>query len=782
MAAVVAKSSDNDMKASSKSSKRVTRSSIRNTLNLASVGKALADVMGKDGKDKDKDIGRRSTDSRRDTGRRPSTSSLSSKESVSRRTSTIGANKTTSFLEPVIETTQSKKYISPDQKTVTQLRKTSLQRAGRSSVDETGARVTPTSSISPQSSVLGSRTTTLRPRKGPSSGSALPKYRPRSVIVEGSSKETLSAIRIGARKRSNSDEEKDSSNLDNESTSVDVHYTIMEKREKMTSPKPRRLRKAMESSSSGLDSSASSPPRKSKESFVASLTSTPPRKKAQKSSGSPVVTRSSLPRPSPRDSPRTSADSPRTPSSLKNIASRYLNGRSNGRDSPSPLKSSPTANGSPVTRKSGMRKPISPTNCSESNQNTPIAPITRGISSEAGNDSIDDIELMLASVASSTAPTPAIPRINRSNFLLPQRPETPNKFLSTSQRSTLGLSHTSFNLSSDITSSPSRRLSPDRRPTALRSSIAAWQALADLSVEINADEMKGGLIKELDLPSTPAMLSPSPSMLIIDSEHEGLESPTPLSLPSPGGYTSISQVLLPGVTPSPAPALQLRSSSFYSDRRDPEMMEMDSATVTLLKLQLASVENIAKERLAQVTKLEEQLHTLKERRKRDERELIMHVNELEERLRETLAQRDREKDRERAPSRLAHANSGSIVDGPDIHVECRELLDEHIRAAEEERDDAVSRAVSDLAERERAERKRLQHGFEHSHKLSLVAGDARHYWNNVREVADAELETVRSNRQTLAVLRAGLDFFEAQFYISRCIRIPPPSAARFHLI
>ena len=87
--------------------------------------------------------------------------------------------------------------------------------------------------------------------------------------------------------------------------------------------------------------------------------------------------------------------------------------------------------------------------------------------------------------------------------------------------------------------------------------------------------------------------------------------------------------------------MQLRSSSFYSERRDPEISEMDSATVTLLKLQLASVENIAKERLSQIQKMEEQMHILKERRKKDERELLTHVNDLEERLREALVQRDR---------------------------------------------------------------------------------------------------------------------------------------------
>lgn len=806
MAAVVSKTPDNDTKTTTKTTKRVTRSTIRNTLNLASVGKALADVMNKDSKEKDKDaarLTRRTTvERRRDPGpeRRLSSSSLSSKESVSRRASGTGPIKGANTLEPVLEATQSKKLISSDQKTVTQIRKSSLQRAGRASVDEAGIRITPTSTIPPQSNTLTSRTATLRPRKGPTAGSALPKYRPRSVIVEGSPHETLSAIRLAARrKHSSSDDEKDSNDLETDSNSVVALHSLMDKRDKTASPKPRRLRKALESSSSGLDSSTSSPPRKSKESFVASLTSspprkskessfvasltsTPPKKKAQKSTSPPAVSKSSLPRPSTRDSPRTSSDSPRTPSSLKNIASRYLNSRSTGRESPSPLKSSPTSNGSPVTRRSGLKKSTTSSNGSDSNQNTPTAPSTRTRTINIGDESVDDIEMMLACVSSPSDPTPSIPRINKSRFLTPpQAPETPSRYLTTSQRSMSGLSYSSLAPSSDMTSSPSRRMSPDRRPPALRSSIAAWQALADLSLEINADELKGGLIKELDLPATPVMMSPSPSMIILDSENEGRESPTPLTLPSPGGYTSISQVLLPSVTP--APGMQLRSSSFYSERRDPEISEMDSATVTLLKLQLASVENIAKERLSQIQKMEEQMHILKERRKKDERELLTHVNDLEERLREALVQRDREKDRDRAASRMAHANNEYFsVDSPDVHAECRELLDEHIRAAEEERDDAVSKAVSEIAERERAERKKLHDGYERCHILSQVASDTQHLWNNVREVADAELETVRSNRETLAVLLAGLDFFEAQIHISRCIRIPPPTAAKFHLI
>ncbi|KAH8120649.1 hypothetical protein DFH11DRAFT_81205 [Phellopilus nigrolimitatus] len=759
-----------------KSTKRTTRSSIRHSLNLASVGKALADVMNKEGKD---------------TDRRRSTSGLGSKDAAARRSSTVGIVKGGSILEPVQEG-QSKNIAAPDLKTVTQSRRpnSSLQRAGRKSVDETGSKVT-----APQQDSINRSNTMLRPRKV-APGSALPKYRPKSAIVESHSKKPSSPIHAGTRRKHSSSEEdresRDSSSLG--MTCAHVVHSPMERVSRPISPIPRRAAKTGNSPSAmSNDGEKPSPPRKVKDARDSPAASAPSRpKKTQKPSVSPVVKKSGLPRPSPGDSPRTTSSSPRTPTFAKNAASRYFDARTSGRESPSPSRGPSAAHGSPCpSSRKGSMKSMKGSE-SESNDNTPTG-ILMGKSPhrDAGDTSfdsmeVDDVELMLAGIASPTAPTPAIPRIRASYYT--QRPETPSRSSLHPMRSTLGLSLGPSTPQSDAPSipslPPSRKSSPNRRPAVERSSIATWEMLADLSVEINASELGGGLITELDLPSTPGMLSPSPSMGRLDSDHEGLESPTPLTLPSPSGYTSISQVLLPAVTPSPAPAMHsLHSNSFYSGSRNGrvELPAMDSATMTMLKLQLASAENLAKERLMQMTNLEEQVHVLKDSRKRDERELATHVYELEDRLRETLAAQERERERVANVSGNVVNNDSIHAEAADSHAECRNALEERMRQAEVARQQAVSVAMSELAERERAERARLLLQVEKRQELGFAVRDAHQSWQSVREVADSELEAIRSNRETLAVLRAGLDFFEAQVHISRCIRIPPPSASRFHL-
>ncbi|KAI5119919.1 hypothetical protein M0805_000884 [Coniferiporia weirii] len=747
MASVTSKTPD-----ATKPARRTTRSSIRHSLNLTSVGKALADVINKEGKDSE---------------RRKPTVGTRSKDVPARRASTIGFAKGGGALEPVLEG-QSRNITSHDLKTVTQPRRSSssLQRAGRLSVDETGSKVTTTTS--PQSTTLNHATAALRPRKT-GAGSALPKYRPKSVIVEGLPRRSLSPIYAGTRrKHSSSEEDRDSSSLG--TTCAHVVHSPMDKMSRPISPIPRRSSRTTPTVPSR---DKPSPPRKEKVARNSPATSTPPRpRKTQKPSSSPVVKKTGLPRPSARDgSPASSSDSPQTPTSAKNVASRYLNVRTAGRESPSPLRSSAVLNGSTSSRRNAAKSFVDSE--SDSSQNTPTAAIVTkssgGYSEGPGNDSVDDVEFMLAEIASPSAPTPGIPRI-KTSFQVTQPPETPSRPSLHPQRSMLGLSLAPQN---DTLPLPSpRKLSPDRRPTAERNSMAAWEKLADLSVEINAAELGGGLITELDLPSTPGMLSPSPSMMRLDSEQGGRESPTPLTLPSPGGYASISQVLLPVVTPSPAPVMHsLHSSDFFGDDQ-----RMDSGTVTLLRLQLASVENLAKERLARITRLEEQMHVLKETRNREERELASHAADLEERLSEALAGREHDEE-----DTIRFGPLPSAEEAAEAHAACRDMLEDYVQQAEDSRREAVSAAIAEFSKREHAERAKLLLQVEKRQQLTTVVRDAGKQWQNVRDVADGELEAIRTNRETLAVLRAGLDFFEAQIHISRCIRIPPPTAARFHL-
>lgn len=198
---------------------------------------------------------------------------------------------------------------------------------------------------------------------------------------------------------------------------------------------------------------------------------------------------------------------------------------------------------------------------------------------------------MLAAIASPTAPTPAIPRLRPVNFN--QQPlQTPSRTFLQPPRSTLGLSLYPSNQSENqsektsLSTSTSRKSSPQRKAVNERSSVAAWEKLADLSAEINASDL-GGLITEVEVPfllTTPGMLSPSPSVMRLDSEAPP-DSPTPLSMPSTGGYTSISQVLLSNVTSSPA--MPMRNHHYFSDANGAlDVPSMDSATVMLLNCSL----------------------------------------------------------------------------------------------------------------------------------------------------------------------------------------------------
>lgn len=748
-----------------KPAKRTTRSTLRHSLNLASMGKALADVMNKEGNG---------------TPRRRSVSGSNAKDaSLSKRATTVGFNRKSNVLGTVPEGLS--KMASPDQTTVTTRARrpsSSLQRPGGASsgVDETGMKVT--SVASPQSGTLNRTGPALRPRS--TVGSGLPKYRPKSMLAEAPAKRPLSSVLAGTRrKHSSSEEEKDSSSI-----STRAARSTMPKAERPISPIPRRSSSIRVPSPARSDTSKSSQRlRNSTHARESSITSTPPRpKKTQKPSLSPVLKKTSLPRPSPRSSPVTTSGSPQTPASARSAASRYLSEYSSGRESPSPLRTSFVANKSP-SRKRGSKAELKAE--SESNQNTPTAPQPKAspkvISmNDPTNESIDDIELMLAEVASPSAPTPAIPRIN-TVFHPPapreqHEPETPSKpSLLQSRSSMLSLSVSSQSYNSMQSQPTSRQQSPERRPAALRNSIAAWNRLADMSLEINAAELGGGLITELDLPSTPGLVSPSPSMLRLDSEMG--ESPAPLTIPSPGGYTSISQVLLPAVTPSPAPMRTLHSSSFYDEDVTLGRGELPgfdtSAATTMLKLQLAQAEKIANDRLSQVSRLEEQMQYLKQMREREELELASHINELEERLRDTLLSHERDRE-QRDRDRIARAESEARDADSDPHEDCRTSLEEYMREAEQARQDAVSAALTEFSARERTERARMCAQLRKQQKLGFVVRDVLKEWQSVQTLGDSELEALRGNRETLSVLRGSLDMYEAQLRSGRCVSAPFP--------
>ena len=159
----------------------------------------------------------------------------------------------------------------------------------------------------------------------------------------------------------------------------------------------------------------------------------------------------------------------------------------------------------------------------------------------------------------------------------------------------------------------------------------------------------------------------------------------------------------------------------------------------------------------------------------------MHVNELEERLRETLVARENERQAADSVSEDKTANSDHEPEGEKAETIPVQQMEDRLRQAEIERQQAVSEALSSLADQERAERARALQMAEKRQRLAVSTRDAQEQWKVVKEVAGSELEVIKSNRDTLAILGASLDFFEAQVHISARVRIPPSTAAQFHL-
>lgn len=242
------------------------------------------------------------------------------------------------------------------------------------------------------------------------------------------------------------------------------------------------------------------------------------------------------------------------------------------------------------------------------------------------------------------------------------------------------------------------------------------------------------MLADIPAPFRSGAVSPAPS----GTHMEVPESPC-LTDFSPGGYGSISQVLLPDVTPSPA----MHHNTQRFDNLSTDMPAMDPAIVTLLRLQLASAENIASERLIELQSLEEQVHNLKAARVREAEELGKQVSYLEEQLRGSMEVRDRTEE-----ERAAYTAS----------------LEDELKHAEALRDRAIESALA-----ETRYNARLSHEaalkLEHQRwEVAWAARDAATQWASVRDLAEDELDLVRSNQDVLTVLLAEVDDTRRQMY------------------
>ncbi|KAI0095290.1 hypothetical protein BDY19DRAFT_1052980 [Irpex rosettiformis] len=705
----------------------ITRSSIRQSLTLANMGKALADVMHKESKESatEKERGGRKT---RETTRRGSVAPPTA--------SATALDKTVSSRREV--------PVSAETRTLTRPRRISTLQAQKSSGLTSSDDQSSSSPAGDSPKRHLTRASSLRPRQRVS-GSALPKYRPKSVLVENVKTPPSPPSRVGTRRRlSSSDDEKE----------VGKQLLVpqgAEKRGRTISPLPHRG--ALKVNLTGaINVRPTTPEKKSRPSTVTSTTS-PSKRQSSPSrlptsrgkpsnsvkfpAGATPTASSTITRPAssassnssrtPRTpTPTTVQKSSKQPGGSTQLKSSQGPGSSPLRSSVPPQPDSPTVqasirrrqrNASPTPSPSPAR--LMPLGGTRSLISTP-GPIA--LSADSSIDSIDasDVEFMLLSVASSTAPTPSLPRVRTIRPEPNDNPHTPprqNAFLPTRAN----MSYLSP-LPPTSDGSPSLRPNRPRLQGIDRGSILSWEQLAQHNRMLGQEDVEH-MLAEIDAPFRSVTASPAPSTL-----SDIPESPSLSALPSPTGYGSISQVLLPEVTPSPA----IFNATLRFEQAAAESPIGESGAATMLKLQLAAAESAANEQRLRIEALESQLLSAKEARLRDTEELAHQVTVLEQQV------------------------QGSLRSDEQVQMQLAALEERlaHAQVAQEQAVcEALKRAQWDAV---RAQQEALKvHYLRWS--VSTLACNAGAAWGTVKTAAESDLDYIRSSRQMLSVLLAGLD-------------------------
>ncbi|OCH88590.1 hypothetical protein OBBRIDRAFT_757851 [Obba rivulosa] len=661
-----------------------TRSSIRHSLNLSSVGRAIADVMHKDTKEanaeKEKEKMMKKT-----------------KEVASRRSSAINIGPPSS-LRGLDKAAKKEKVATPEPKTLSRTTKRlSAVKTGATSSDEPSSSPAASPKASPKTAAP--RVSTLRPRNSVAN-SGLPKYRPKSLLAEPA-KKPPSPARPGVRRKANSsDDETEEDSKGKRVLEVDSSKKALNR---AVSPMPRRgalkvnLSAAINVTPTNDKKTKSSALRTSPEPQNGSTSRT---SKTSRAAAAVSAIRSAIPRP-PSSASSNSSRTPRTPHSVDTVVMSPGSSPAKSNRGGSPLRGSVVSPSGSPTRRLTTRRIV---RGDSSGPSTPTPMLTE----DDSTDSIEaqDVEFMLSSVASPTAPTPALPRLR--NFA-----ERSNDSHSTPSRSFFPSRAHLPHLSPVLASNEN---SPFQLPPpAERGSILSWDSLAAHSKNLGEDEF-GNLLSEIPAPFRPGAISPSP---YLTSTLNLPDSPSLSALPSPAEYGSISQVLLPDVTPSPA--VHATAQLF-----DTDFPAADAATVTLLRLQLAAAENRAREQVMQVELLQSELLNAKQARMRDAEELAKQISQLEEQVVGNLR-----------------------VD--DQRSEYIGSLEDQLRHAQASAEHAAEEA---RAQAQRAATAREQQG---KWELTCAAREAGSAWSAVRDTAEGELEFVRANREMLAVLLTGLD-------------------------
>lgn len=342
------------------------------------------------------------------------------------------------------------------------------------------------------------------------------------------------------------------------------------------------------------------------------------------------------------------------------------------------------------------------------------------LTADSSMDSMEasDVEFMLSSMASPGAPTPVIPRFRTNALRGGQNPHTPPRL---SPFTLPGRANLSYISPEPPGSDGSGFLRPRGRGAGNdRGSILSWEQLAQHNRSMGVDDIDH-MLADIDapFPASPA-LSHLPDIP---------ESPSLSALPSPTSYGSISQVLLPDVTPSPAPHLSMLR---YDEGTNPPS-PIESAAVTLLRLQIASFENTTREQSARIQALEHQLATSREARLQDVDDLSRQVSALEEQIVQASLRPD---------ERLIQHAASLEEQLADVQAAQNEAIEQ---AKEQAKEDALATHTAALQKQQTM------------WILSVAACEARAAWWDVRNTAEGELELVRSSRETLTALLMGFD-------------------------
>ncbi|KAG1757258.1 hypothetical protein EDB19DRAFT_1866203 [Suillus lakei] len=695
----------------SRPSKPTTRSSIRHSLNFTSVGKALADVINKESRDREKS-NEKALKKSKDSSRRLSAIALMNSSAIPQSNATVSSK----LKSPTPG--HAKEDASPSKTITRNIRRQSGLLKPAPACDDMGLKVLDAVGVSPSMK----RSSSLRPRTAPApTSSALPKYRPKSTLIESVlPKKPVSPARAGTRRRLSSSEEEDKVH------SLSSKGNLEEKRPKSSiSPLPHRaltvkvnLPNLTPPSTPSKIGKLSTPKKASP-----AKADSPRPAKSIKTTVTSSASKSNIARPPSSSSSRSSQSSPQTPSK-----SGFGFGRSKNNQTSSPLRS--TGRPAPESPLAHHSRQLSTATLGRSTTPTPLSQLAE----EDSEDSFeaDDVELLLAPAAPLGAPTPAIPRIRavrpRPNELELQTPSRPSQFLPTRA-----------NLSYLSPVPPMSQSKPSLRPLgasgANRGSIMSWEQLANDGSQIIAQEEVEKMLSEIQAPFTPAGPSPNVGVLALEVP----ESPCLSALPSPGGYGSISQVLLPDVTPSPA----VHHFNQVFDTSTELPTPMDSGTVTLLRLQVASAENTAKERLVRLQELEEQLHVATHSRVQETEELAKQVTFLEQQLHISVEARER-LDEERS------AFTASLQDQLR-HAEAR---------GEQVSDTAFARGQEEAA----ASWADLLNQKQQKWEVCSLAREIKVEWGSVRQQAEVEQEFLQANRETLKVFLAMLDQSQEQMH------------------